>query len=238
MSKTRIDTVDTGPPACVIHLLPLDICFRSTHTRKPVCISNVWSIICTGTRYFFFRILSHCYVGFEVSYQTPSLNSVFNFLLWQFSLQQVVLDVMQPPPLRSASPSFPRHLYHHHSLAWYEFFFSSQCMHIPLQPTFLEISPTFVVPLILSFLILSSLVTPTIHRNILISATSNFFSCAFFTAHVSAPYIIAGLTAVLYSYPLALKLILRYPLPVFPSWLYASSPHPSLHYLPMSLLDI
>ena len=67
-----------------------------------------------------------------------------------------------------------------------------------LSCTFLAISPTFVVPLILSFLILSSLVTPLVHLNILISATSNFFSCAFFTAHVSAPFIIASLTTVLY----------------------------------------
>ena len=78
-----------------------------------------------------------------------------------------------------------------------------------LSCTFLDISPTFVVPLILSFLILSSLVTPLIHLNILISATSNFFSCAFFTAQVSAPYIIAGLTTVLYTFPLTLKRILR-----------------------------
>ena len=41
-----------------------------------------------------------------------------------------------------------------------------------LSCTFLDISPTFVVPLILSFLILSILVTPLIHLNILISATS------------------------------------------------------------------
>ena len=41
------------------------------------------------------------------------------------------------------------------------------------------------------------LATPRIHLNILISITSNFFSCAFFTAHVSAPYIIAGLTTIL-----------------------------------------
>ena len=61
-----------------------------------------------------------------------------------------------------------------------------------LYCTFLDISPTFVVPLILSFLILSSSVTPLIHLNILICATSNFFSCVSFTAHVSAPYIIAG----------------------------------------------
>ena len=78
-----------------------------------------------------------------------------------------------------------------------------------LSCTFLDISHTVVVPLILSFLILSSLVTPLIHLNILISATSNFFSCAFFTAQVSAPYIIAGLTTVLYTFPFTLKLILR-----------------------------
>ena len=78
-----------------------------------------------------------------------------------------------------------------------------------LSCTFLDISPTFVVPLILSCLILSSLVTPLIHLNILISATSNLFSCAFFTAQVSAPYAIAGLTTVLYTFPFTLKLILR-----------------------------
>ena len=42
-----------------------------------------------------------------------------------------------------------------------------------LSCTFLDISPTFVVPLILSFLILSGLVIPLTHHNILISATSN-----------------------------------------------------------------
>ena len=95
-----------------------------------------------------------------------------------------------------------------------------------LSCTFLEISPTFVVPLILSFLILSILVIPLIHLNILISATSNFSSCAFFTAQVSAPYIIAGLTTVLYTSPWLSNVFLvrtesRYPLPVSPSWLYS-----------------
>ena len=60
--------------------------------------------------------------------------------------------------------------------------------------TFFEI----VLPLIFSFLILSLLVTPHIHRNILIYTTSIFFSCAFFTFHVSAPFTIAGLTIILY----------------------------------------
>ena len=70
-----------------------------------------------------------------------------------------------------------------------------------LSCTFFVISPTFVVHLILSFLILSSFVTPHIHRSILISATSTFFSCAFFNAHVSAQYISAGVTTVPYAFP-------------------------------------
>ena len=74
--------------------------------------------------------------------------------------------------------------------------------------TFFGISPTSVLPLIFSFLILSNLVTPHIHRNIFISATSIFFSCAFFTVHVTAPYTIAGLTIVLYTFSLILTFIL------------------------------
>ena len=70
-----------------------------------------------------------------------------------------------------------------------------------LSCTFLDMYPELVVPLIISFRILSNLVTPHIHLNILISATSNFFSCAFFTAHVSAPCIIAGFTTVCYTSP-------------------------------------
>ena len=49
-----------------------------------------------------------------------------------------------------------------------------------LSCTFFDISPTFAIPVILSFLILSSFVTPLIHLNTLISATN----CEFFTAHV------------------------------------------------------
>ena len=73
----------------------------------------------------------------------------------------------QPLALRTSSPSLPRHLCHHHSLV-HAFFFSSQYIcpyHFKLLSwTFLDISPTFAIPLILSFLILSSLVTPPIHR--------------------------------------------------------------------------
>ena len=59
---------------------------------------------------------------------------------------------------------------------------------------------------------MSRLVTPLIHLNILISA-SNFFACAVSIVHVSASYIIAGLTTVLYTFPLTLttKAFITYP---------------------------
>ena len=63
---------------------------------------------------------------------------------------------------------------------------------------FLDILSTFVFLLLRSFLILCSLVIPLIHLNILISATSNFFSCPFFTAHVSALYIMKCYHSITY----------------------------------------
>ena len=86
--------------------------------------------------FFFFRILSHFYVGSmclmrrlhwtwscasspDSSLSDKSFLMLSNHLLW------------------SSSPSFPRHLHRHHSLA-YVFVFSSQYVPIPLQPTFLH----------------------------------------------------------------------------------------------------
>ena len=84
--------------------------------------------------------------------------------------------------------------------------------------------------------------TPLIHLNNLIPATSNVFSSAFINANFSAPYIIAGLTTFVNTFPLPLKLILllhRTPGTFFSFSilivLYALSPHPSLHSKPMSL---
>ena len=70
----------------------------------------------------------------------------------------------------------------------------------PLSCILLDISPTFVVSLILSFLILSCLVTPLINLNIPISVTANLFSSAFFAAHGSAR------TSLLVLFPLTLKI--------------------------------
>ena len=67
----------------------------------------------------------------------------------------------------------------------------------------------FVVLLSISFLILSTFVTPHIHRSILISATANVFSCAFFNAHVPTPYTSVGLSTVLYTFPLIFTLMFR-----------------------------
>ena len=61
-----------------------------------------------------------------MSYETPPSSSVLSVLPGQFSLGQVVPDAIQPPPLWSSSPSFPRHLHRHHSLA-YVFVFITKC---------------------------------------------------------------------------------------------------------------
>ena len=55
-----------------------------------------------------------------------------------------------------------------------------------------------------SFLILSFLVTPIENLNILISATSISSTCFFVTTTVLSPYIIVGLTTVLYTFPFIL----------------------------------
>ncbi len=71
---------------------------------------------------------------------------------------------------------------------------------------FVEISPDFRCPTLLSCNVLSSFGTPHIHLGILISSTSNFVSCAFFNDNVSAPYACAGFTTFLYM--LIFKLII------------------------------
>ena len=63
---------------------------------------------------------------------------------------------------------------------------------------------TLTVPLMYSFLILSFLVTPIANLSIFISATSISSICFFVTAIVSTPYIIAGLTTELYTFPFTL----------------------------------
>ena len=81
-----------------------------------------------------------CWV--DASYHMPPLNSVLRLLPWQSTLQQVVPGVIQPHSLWSTSPSFPRNLHRHDSLA-HTFVVSFQYMPIPLHPAFLY----FVVPL-------------------------------------------------------------------------------------------
>ena len=83
-----------------------------------------------------------------------------------------------------------------------------------LSYTFLHISPALGVPLILSFHILSNLLTPNINLNILISTTSNFFSRLSFVRWTCfGTYTIPGVTTVLKCFPLTLKLILGYMTP-------------------------
>ena len=96
------------------------------------------------------------------------MNPALWFIPWQFSLRQVVPGVIQPLALRTASP-LPRHLYHHHSLPTHSSYHLNTwpCHFKLLSCTILDISPTFAIPVIFSFLILSSLVTQIIHRHLL-----------------------------------------------------------------------
>ena len=66
----------------------------------------------------------HIVCGVDVSYETLPVNPAVCFILWQFSLQQVVPSVIQPLPFRTSSPSLPRHLHRHHYFA-HTVFFSS-----------------------------------------------------------------------------------------------------------------
>ena len=63
---------------------------------------------------------------------------------------------------------------------------------------------TLIVFLMYSFLILSFLVTHIAKLNIFMSATCISSTCFFVTATVSSPYIIAGLTTELYTFPFTL----------------------------------
>ncbi len=103
-----------------------------------------------------------------------------------------------------------------------------------LSCIFLDISPTFAVPLILS-----SLVTPLIHLNILISATSNYFSCFLHCPRLGTVHHCWSYNCLVY-FLLDSKLFFgRTESPISSSSFsilivfYASSPHLSLHYLPI-----
>ena len=101
--------------------------------------------------------------------------------------------------------------------------------------------PTFVVPLILSFLILSTLLTPLIHLNILISATWGLQLLLVCFLHCPCPRTVHNCWCYhrlvdqyflldLQTYSSVVAQNPRYPPSVFPSSLYsidASSPQPS-----------
>ena len=103
---------------------------------------------------------------------------------------------LHSPPLRS---SFLLPIHTHPRLSFTHLFLISFHDMAVSSYTFLNISPTFVVHLIISILVLYTFVIPHINLNILISATSNYFCCAFFATHGSALYTIAGRKTMLYT---------------------------------------
>ena len=122
----------------------------------------------------------------------------------QSLLSHIIPQTVQPSSPRPSSPHPPPLYFNSHRPTSHIVLLSPHHMPLPCQLPFLifsEISPTFVVPLIISLLILSSLVTPFTHRCIHISAAANLSSCAFFTVRVTAPYTSADLTTVLHTFP-------------------------------------
>ena len=111
------------------------VCLNSVmtgRTNKKVKVQHATKLC----HIFFFRILSHFYVGsmclMRRLHLTRSCTSSPDN-----SLRQVVPDAIQPSLLWSSSTFFPRHFHRHHSLA-YVFVFSSQYMPILCQRTFLH----------------------------------------------------------------------------------------------------
>ena len=138
----------------------------------------------------------------------------------QSSTFQISLTRVFPSCFRSSSLPFHWYIRPQH-FPPYVFAISPHHMPVPVQSSLGDLFGSLrhlVVPRMCSFLILSLRVTPHIHRSILISVTSIRFSCLFVVAHVSAPYSIAGLITVLYTFPFSFTGILlshSTPLPFF-----------------------
>ena len=152
---------------------------------------------------FFSRIFSHFYVGLVClmrrlhlarSFASSPGNSLSNKSCQMPSnhLRPGLPLLLFPGPSVSITP-----------LPTYSYSLLNTCPHTfnQVSCTFLDISPTFVVPLIFSFLIMSSLVTPLFPPHPTYSLVLSSLP--------TSRYIIAGLTNVLYTFPLTLKLILR-----------------------------
>ena len=132
-----------------------------------------------------------------------------------------------------SSPSIPRHLHHHHSLA-YIFFFSSQYMPTPLQSTFLHFLGYF------SHLRCpSNSLIPNSVRHIQVLLLCLLHCPCLSTVHHCWSY-----NRLVY-FPLTLKLILRsHRIPdtlfqfIHPDCILCVISASNLHFLPMSLVDI
>ena len=125
----------------------------------------------------------------DVSDQLPPHSPVMHLLARQSFLHphcpstsdSVFLSFSSPPHPSSSFVS----LHIRHPFSWHVrttlIFFGTR--------TFLDISPTFVVPLILSFRILSIFLTPHIHHNIVISATCPTSSPKLSSLRMSQPHL-------------------------------------------------
>ena len=153
----------------------------------PICICPPCGMmISVNTGHFYFTPEVQCLIKIRSS-SLPSPPRYFTFHLF-LPHPGTLLSIALLSTQCSSLPSPPRYFTFHRPPFNTEHL-SSHHVKV-LSWTLFAIFPTFVVPLIISFIILSSFATAHIHRiySIHSSVTSNCFSCAFFNAHVSAPY--------------------------------------------------
>ena len=137
------------------------------------------------------RLLPHNFphlCGVDGSHEPPLFCPVLRSLPWQLSLRSVVPDAIYHfrfglPLLLFPGTSF--------TIALLTTLYSSLLNTCPYH--FRWHCPTFAVALILSPLVLSRLMTPHIHLNILISTTPNFFSYQSYLFKCSHSFLIPAL---------------------------------------------
>ena len=125
----------------------------------------------------------------------------------QSSTFQISLTRVFPSCFRSSSLPFPWYIRSQY-FPQYVFTISPHHMPVPDQSSLGDLFGSLRHSCCSSDVFMSLRVTPHIHRSILISVTSIRFSCLFVVAHVYAPYSIAGLITVLYTFPFSFTGIL------------------------------
>ena len=185
-------------------LAPLCFVFGKDILRQFFLIDDLGSSSKFQSYHFFFFFFFRPFPSIRGSHSVSSFSNrpIFNFRLPHTNFPHIFLHY-----IKNLFLGLPLFLYPGNStsivfLPIYSWSLLITCPYHLSLPSLIFILNRYTlnVPLLYSFLILSFLVTPIENLNIFISATSISYTCFFVTATVSSPYIIAGLTAELYTF--------------------------------------